>query len=387
MAKELEDAFDEEEEDEDALKPDRTYRYKTSGRNQRPGSNLKGKKVDWEATIEVPLEELIYPSLQHFDITTKDVYGATGIDKELQVTMKESAVAGKFTSTTPKWVASIDDTPYEERHEEAAGKEGRYSVPDILRRGEIHLRRRLKDSAAVDLMAHVKGWPQLAGKPKLTETEQITASVVRASPPQPHNLTPTFCVRSHVLPPCCLGVCVCVCVCVVQYVDLCKAHTFTPVEDPKRTVAQLHATLGSTGLSDVDADAAAGATLRGVRDHKAAHAASKAAAAAAAAALEKAPDVAAAAAVAPKDETDVERRRRHNVDAMQGAFAFTPAIDAGNALTSTYIETGGELPIFKPPPAEVGPKRKVCFITCASPPPPTHPPTHPPATTTHTALP
>ena len=180
VAKELEDAFDEEEEDDGAPKPDRTYRYKASGRNQRVGSTLKGKKVDWEATIEVPLEELIYPSLQHFNVTTKDVYGATGMRKEQHVVMKDSAVAGNFASTTLKWVANIDDAPHEELHLEAAGKErDRYSVPDILRRGEIHLRRRLKDSAAVDLMAYAKGWPQLAGKPTLTETERITASVVR----------------------------------------------------------------------------------------------------------------------------------------------------------------------------------------------------------------
>ena len=124
------------------------------------------------------------------------------------------------------------------------------------------------------------------------------------------------------------------------------------MEDPKRTVAQFRATqstLGATGESD----AVAAEALRGVRDHKAAHASSKAAAA-----LRGSPDQ---PLVAPSGETAIERRRRHNVDAMHnvGAFAYTPATDAANVLKSTYIETGGELPIFKPPPEERGSKRKV----------------------------
>ena len=156
--------YNEDEENEDGEpKADRTYKYACGGRNVRPG-NLKGKKVEWTATIECPLEELIYPSLQHFDDVGTDVYDATGITKEMNMVMKPASSSGQFTGLTPKWVASIDDTQVQDMlSPQAEVLKDRYSVTDINTRGEMHLRRRLKESAGVDLLAHANGWPLLHG--------------------------------------------------------------------------------------------------------------------------------------------------------------------------------------------------------------------------------
>jgi hypothetical protein len=60
--------FNEDDNEAEAKKskPNRTYQFNCGGLNDKEGGLLKGQKIEWKATFELPLEELTYPSLQRF---------------------------------------------------------------------------------------------------------------------------------------------------------------------------------------------------------------------------------------------------------------------------------------------------------------------------------
>ena len=55
--------------DENEVQPSRVYGFNCGGRNNTAGSSLNGKKIEWKASFDLPLEELTYPSLQRFEFS------------------------------------------------------------------------------------------------------------------------------------------------------------------------------------------------------------------------------------------------------------------------------------------------------------------------------
>jgi hypothetical protein len=177
---------DEDEEEvkaKNALKPNRTYNMSCGGRNVAEGSALRGKKVEWKASFGRPLEELIYPSLQHFNTKEKVSYSfSSKRKKDFEVEYKPQSVESGFAEATPDWVVSIsDEGSYDQEASstriQGSAEEGLYSQRDIEARGEAHLKNRLKESASFDLLENASGWPS-ANKPELTRMEQITVDTV-----------------------------------------------------------------------------------------------------------------------------------------------------------------------------------------------------------------
>ena len=427
----VEEYNEDEENGEGEPQADRTYKYACGGRNIRPG-NLKGKKVEWTATIECPLEELIYPSLQHFDDVATEIYDATGITQEMNMVMKKESSSGEFTGLTPKWVANIDDTQLHELlSPQAEALKDRYSVTDINTRGEMHLRRRLKESAGADLLMHANGWPLLHGTlPTSLLTDTILPTVhfsllpttCKLTPlpfythgkptlfspsPHAHNILthPSFPSFSYQQGKPKLTETEKITA--AMYMELRQAHTFTSIENPKR--AALAAAAGNANATVKQSTTYSGNmqqhyraserqssdditehAIRQALANKMAHkqAPSNPAASSSSRGLSKStgnlnshshspaphskyPTQSGGMApyhqhhpssppshgnyhhhnnqpVSPVNESEVERKRRHNLESMQSnGFSYSP--DKQKDLSnSTYLETNGELSIFKP---------------------------------------
>ena len=180
LTNQSEDGDNSEEEGESLPQPNKSYRFLCSGVNEEEGGSLYGKKVEWEASFDGPLEEFIYPSLQKFNWQSESSYGSTSKDHEFKATYKSTTTQMKSEFQLPRWKVQLSDTPIDENDSQYSQMANAQNLDsEIEKKGDAILKSRLKESAVIEQPGfHPRGWPSHGSNLTLSYPEMITEAMV-----------------------------------------------------------------------------------------------------------------------------------------------------------------------------------------------------------------